>query len=556
MKISIQYLSGLVLFTGVSVGLFITPNVSFEPLDQNKMLLLVTLSCGIFGALIANYKAVWRKIDKLYFSVISLFILQISLVLIFSNAPLNQQWFGTFGRNTGYLTYLALAILSVASFISALSANLSKYLYALFGLDVISLVYDLLQTFNHDPIKWNNNYNHIIGFLGNPDFESAFLGICGVAVVSYFLSQGQKIVNRSLALIYLLATVYLIHRSGAQQGLLVFGAGSAIVLYIYLKVNFQHKQWLSNGFLFVTLTIGFLVLGGIFQKGPLSSILYKTSVRQRGFYWHAAIKMMNQHPIFGVGLDSYGDWYLKVRSANAAFHTPITQSNAAHNVFLDFGANGGYPLLILNLTLTAYTIFCSWKLIRMSKQFDWKFTSIFGAWIAFELQSIVSINQIGLAVWGWILGGLILGYCFKSKLQSEIEVSPRRTSRNVISLKNKNNSLMGILLGICVGLALAAPYFVADKATRDAFNSRNVSKIISAVSKSPTDDGRVLQAASALAGSKLIPQAKEMVLKVIKNNPRNYNAWDLLRQISTPGSKDYKLAVGKLNYLNPQIPIK
>ena len=37
------------------------------------------------------------------------------------------------------------------------------------------------------------------------------------------------------------------------------------------------------------------------------------------------------------------------------------------------------------------------------------FLAIFSAWLTYQAQSIVSIENIGLGVWGWILGGMIIG---------------------------------------------------------------------------------------------------------------------------------------------------
>jgi hypothetical protein len=57
--------------------------------------------------------------------------------------------------------------------------------------------------------------------------------------------------------------------------------------------------------------------------------------------------MGNSHPLTGVGMDSYGDWYRRSRDAQALILPgPNTTTNAAHNVFIDVFAYGGYPLFI------------------------------------------------------------------------------------------------------------------------------------------------------------------------------------------------------------------
>ncbi len=37
------------------------------------------------------------------------------------------------------------------------------------------------------------------------------------------------------------------------------------------------------------------------------------------------------------------------------------------------------------------------------------YLAIFSGWLAFQAQSIISIDNIGIAVWGWLLGGLLVG---------------------------------------------------------------------------------------------------------------------------------------------------
>jgi hypothetical protein len=53
------------------------------------------------------------------------------------------------------------------------------------------------------------------------------------------------------------------------------------------------------------------------------------------------------HPLNGIGMDAYGDWYRRARSEQAAtvMPGPKTITNAAHNVVIDIFAYGGLPTL-------------------------------------------------------------------------------------------------------------------------------------------------------------------------------------------------------------------
>jgi O-antigen ligase len=279
-----------------------------------------------------------------------------SLVILFSSAPFNQQFYGMNGRNTGALAYFSLICLAIGASLIAKTSYVEKVVYALLGTGLLTVGYGFLQTTGNDPVKWNNPYNSVITFLGNPNFASSSLGICSVAAFALMLGGAKNLLIKGSLLILIVTSVALTLLSKSQQGTLVFAAGSFAVLTIFFLKHpkLQSKKILSVYFI-ATLTVGFITILGMLNQGPLGSLLYKASVRQRGFYWNAAKEMILSHPLFGVGLDSYGDWYFAKRSANAAFLTPTTQSNSAHNIFLDIGATGGIPLFFINVALFVIT---------------------------------------------------------------------------------------------------------------------------------------------------------------------------------------------------------
>ena len=400
----------------------------------------------------------------------------------------------------------------------------------------------------------------MIGFLGNPDFASSFLGIIGVLGFVMVIQYRKKFIKSIASGVMTVWAVLLVYLSHALQGLLVFGLGTSLVLYFYIRTqNFPGKKWLSKVYLLIISFSGFLVVLGTLKIGPLSSYLYKISVRQRGFYWHAAVKMMTSHPFFGIGLDSYGDWYLKVRSANAAFHTPETMSNAAHNVFLDLGSSGGWILFLINLVLVTYTFTRGLNGLRKIKEFDWIRVAIFTTWVAYEAQSLVSINQLGLAVWGWILMGLVIGtnpINLPSSRDSGNVVQTRITGRKSKRQKNKNNLGMATTIGVITGLIVVGPYFLADSNMRAASQSRDANKVITAANRYPFDTDRALQAAQSLASSNLIQPSIQIIDRILSINPISYNALRVKYQLTPLSSKEHEKIKDRLQQLNPKIKIQ
>lgn len=551
-----KFLAALIIFTGVSTGLVISPSVSNDPINIPKLSVLIICASIIIGLIAAKMKAYWKLLNKKFAILLSLFLLQILAVLLFSGAPFYQQFYGAFGRNTGFLAYFSLIAIALGASLVANEITLHRIAVSLVLMGSVSTVYGLLQTSGNDPIKWNNPYNAVITFLGNPNFASSFLGICGIVTFACLLGSLKNRIISLLLVLQISLILFLTLRSDSQQGVLVFTSGVAITIFVYLS---KHKTFSRRTILFpyVVLagTFGTLVFLATLKLGPLADYIYKLSVRQRGFYWRAAREMMLSNPIFGVGLDSYGDWYFTERSANAAFHTPLVQTNSAHNVFLDLGASGGFPLFIINILLSALTLLAIIRIFRRQKEFNWVFAGLFSAWFAYQAQAIISINQLGLGVWGWILMGSLIGFEY---LTREVPDNPNENQpmkRKQIK-QSSVSTTVGAVAGLVIGSVVAGQIFMADANFRTALNSQDANKAIAASLAQPEDLNRTLQIASILASNSLTQQANELVDHVIDKNPRSFGAWELKYRLAELNSNDWKEAKKNLNLLNPKVKIE
>ena len=553
-----RLLAVLVLISAPIVGLFITPTFSLEPIDLPKMFALVLLSSVILSVILTNSKQYFKTSNKSFLLVCGFFLVQMTVVLISQSSPKVQQFYGTSGRNTGFLTYLALIILALGSSLISNLKLVNRVAISLGFVGILNLFYGLLQLTGSDPIKWNNPYNHIISFLGNPDFASSFLGISGVALFALLLRSRVAQIYRLFIAITICLMVYVIYRSQAMQGFFVFAIGSALVIYLYLRsMRVSNISLIRKIFLLIVVVVGSIVILGTVKIGPLSDYLYKVSVRQRGFYWNAAIHMMNEKPFTGVGLDSYGDWYYKFRSVNAAKLSPTVISNAAHNVFLDMGATGGYVLFILNIIIILLGLISAFRVIKRESNFNWGFAAVLGAFVAFQAQSLISINQIGLAVWGWLFLGILVGYEKNSRASSNDpnlggtakKIRQGRVAKNGFALRTK----IGILIGLILGLFIAYPPFMNDHNFRNALNSKQVQQVIDSAVKFPEDTNRTINAANILFQNNLKEQALILTNHVLKVNPRLINAWTLKYDLTSPGSAEHQEAISMLNSLNPKV---
>jgi hypothetical protein len=129
--------------------------------------------------------------------------------------------------------------------------------------------------------------------------------------------------------------------------------------------------------------------------------------------------MFKNHPWFGVGVDRYGAYFKEFRDKQYPLNYgfDITSTNA-HNVPIQIFATAGIFAGIAYLLLISFVFYCGLKGIRKFEGSNKVlFASIFAAWLAYQAQSIISIDNIGIAVWGWLLAGVIVGVYAKSNFE-------------------------------------------------------------------------------------------------------------------------------------------
>jgi O-antigen ligase len=222
---------------------------------------------------------------------------------------------------------------------------------------------------------------------------------------------------------YQLLALYVIYKTNSQQGLLVYAGGVGIIIVLWIRTS-RFKILAIPAY--VVSVLGFIMVTlGSLNSGPLASLLYKESVTYRGDYWRAGIAMGLDHPFFGVGLDSYGDWYRRTRTIEATLRRgPEITSNAAHNVVLDQLAYGGWPMLITYMAILIFVVISIVKVTIRSREYSFTFIGLATAWVCYQVQSIISINQIGLAIWGWLLGGALIAYERATRGENENNSKP------------------------------------------------------------------------------------------------------------------------------------
>jgi O-antigen ligase len=552
--------ASLVILIGTPfTSLFIVLDSVTDPVNATKLSVVGGLGISLFllflvfagRAGFAQYK---------YFLLASLLFLIASVnSAVNSAAPLAQNFYGAYGRNTGLIAYLVLAMVSIGALLLRTEGSYTKIIWGLQFAGIVNVIYCGWVIAFGDFLSWSNPYGNILGLFGNPNFISAFLGMFITTLMAFAASKSASWKYRIAALLVGLLAFYEVVDSNSIQGIVVTLGGIAIVGFFAVRA-YLSKPILTYLYVGAVSVVGVFAIFGTLQKGPLSFV-YKTSVSLRGEYWRAGLNMGMDNPLTGVGMDSYGDWYRRARSESAAtvLPGPKVVTNASHNVVIDFFAYGGWPLLVAYLAMLSLAAIAIIKVLRRSKSYNPTFVAMVAAWTCYEVQSLISINQIGLAVWGWLLTGALISYEVATRPEAPKEAVPAsgrtrsvpKASAGVISPQ----LVAGI--GAVIGLLIAVPPLSADTKWRSAIESKDANKVIATLESNymnPTDSARLVQAVSLFANSNLLDQARQVALKGIEFNPDYFDAWAQLYSLTNSTEAEKALALENMKRLDPRNP--
>ena len=129
----------------VTVTLLVTPLWSLDPINPIKMLAVSAVGFMGLGVILANQKVLQLGRFKVPLVLISGFMVWQLVVFVVSGGEKLQQLFGTTGRNTGLITYLAFSILFVVAIAASSAVFLSRFLMAALVVGVASLGYGVVQ---------------------------------------------------------------------------------------------------------------------------------------------------------------------------------------------------------------------------------------------------------------------------------------------------------------------------------------------------------------------------------------------------------------------------
>jgi len=548
------------VYVGVPLtSIFILTGTVSDPVNVTKLVVASLTAFAILAVvLFSGLKDLW-KLSALFTASAVLLLATMINASLSSESAFVANLYGISGRNTGLLAYFSFLSIALGASLLREKKSFEKLTIGLLIAGVINVFYCLWAWQVGDFISWNNPFGTILGTFGNPNFISSFLGIFISATTSYLiLARNPLIVKVFSALLILVAFFEVLH-THSIQGVVVTAIGLTYNGFLFVRSITKTNLW-SFSYLAAAISVGLLAVAGMLQVGPLTKYLYKTSVSLRGEYWQAGINMGQSHPITGIGMDGYGNLYRQARDASALILPGVSViTNAAHNVVVDFFAYGGYPLLFAYLFFLFFGAKSIVIIVLRSREFNPVFASLSVSWICYQAQSIISINQIGLAIWGWALTGALVGYEYSTRTAPDSDNDAARINKRTSQSNRQSNFSPTLIagLGAVVGALIAVPPYNADLTWRNALASQNLTQVEKALTPSymtPSDSTRLASAVMLLEQAKLFDQSYKYAKYAVEFNPNYFDAWKILYYVKKSTVEDKKLALENLKRLDPLNP--
>jgi hypothetical protein len=258
-------------------------------------------------------------------------------------------------------------------------------------------------------------------------------------------------------------------------------------------------------------------------------------------------------------MDAFGNWYRRSRDVHALEVPGVnTVVDVAHNVPLDMFAFGGWPLLLTYLVIMG---FGAWALIRTAlriKAYDPILAVLSATWFGYQVQSIISINQIGLAVWGWVLTGAAISYEKITRITENVQAPNERKTRitNNSSTEQARATIFAAVFG-SIGLLIAVPPFSADSKWRSAQVAQSLEELEGSMMGSyfnPQNSMKYTTNIEILERSNLPDLARKYALDAARWNPESFEIWKILYLIRNSTAEDKALALENMKRLDPLNP--
>ena len=534
-----------------------------EPFSMPKVVILTATAFACIPLIWMRRRALLAQ--RVPMILVTGFLACALLSQLLSGAPQATSFWGEWLRRTGTLTVIALCLILAAGAVLSrreIRTALSWIVWA----GVPATIYGLVQLVGQDPFPWNNQ-GWIVSTFGNPNFAAAGLSILALLTAGLAWQGGFGTLWRVLMAPLAALEALLALQTGSSQAIFALGVGVVAGAVVWLlRWDSAHRVKALIGVGAAAVTGAVLTVWALFGGGPLVSLVSLDTLVFRQLYWGAALGMASSHPIVGVGPDGYGRFYSEFRPVEA-LQVGVDSSSNAHDVPLQWAATLGVPAALLYVALMATVAVVVFRRLWVQGPASSPIAlPLLAVWAAYQVQSLVSIDAIPIAMIGWLATGLLLSLTVSERQDAETQVGAWASSGAL--------AIVGLVLWLPALLASNASNSVVQGTTeQDVYEaiglvagttlpcepSQRVAQWMLQVAPSPTTadgvfvgaqaDDRCLGLVNASAEISLRLEQADQALTYAQQgtviDPLNYAQWILLARAQHSGGDDQ----GALNSL-------
>jgi hypothetical protein len=211
-------------------------------------------------------------------------------------------------------------------------------------------------------------------------------------------------------------------------------------------------------------------------------------------------------------------------------------------------------------SFTILTIISIVRVSRRKKLPSGNYFALVGLWVAYQAQSLISISQIGVAIWGWVFSGLLVGYEINTREGAENTSDRELNSKSKTKRTKKNSSrirpqlVVATSAGLAFGLAVALPPFISAQHYYNAFKTSDARVIKDAAFLKPYNRNSFILVVGILRSNKFDKDALDVAKEAVIHFPNSFAMWKVVADMSAVGSQDQVDAIKRLHTLDPNNP--
>jgi len=171
------------------------------------------------------------------------------------------------------------------------------------------------------------------------------------------------------------------------------------------------------------------------------------------------------------------------------------------------------------------------------------------------VQSFISINNLGLAIWGWVIPGLLVGYGRADQV-SKISGAVKGSKSNSAATSSKAYpKLANMIIALTLFLGLSTiPTFVSSVYFYSSLKSGNPITIKNSALVFPDDLGRYVYVVTALQSNKFEVDAREILRIGVQKFPDSFDLWRLYSNLTIATQSEISKARLEMKRLDPNNP--